>query len=88
MLRLPLPLCVCPVRRRYQRCYAMTRPGGAYRCLMAPEDRALLPTLATFQSILAYRRMGLPPNALQGQALYDHYDGLINTYLGEEALFW
>jgi hypothetical protein len=55
---------------------------------MAPEDRALLPTLATFQSILAYKRMGLPAGALQGQALYDHYDGLINAYLGEEALFW
>lgn len=74
--------------RRYQRCYALTRPGGAYRQLMTAEDRQLLPTLAAFQGILQYRRMQLPAGALQGQQLYDYYNGLVNTYLGEEALFW
>lgn len=73
---------------RYQRCYALTRPGGAYRQLMTGEDKQLLPTLAAFQSILQYKRITLPPNALQGQQLYDYYSGLINMYLGEEALFW
>ncbi len=73
---------------RYQRCYALTRPGGAYRQLMTAEDKQLLPTLAHFQNILQYKRMPLPANALQGQQLYDYYSGLINMYLGEEALFW
>lgn len=76
------------VLRRYQRCFALTRPGGAYRQLMTAEDKQLLPTLAAFQSLLQYKRVQLPPNALQGQQLYDYYTGLINTYLGEEALFW
>jgi hypothetical protein len=55
---------------------------------MTGEDKQLLPTLAAFQSILQYKRITLPPNALQGQQLYDYYSGLINMYLGEEALFW
>jgi hypothetical protein len=55
---------------------------------MTAEDRQLLPTLAAFQGILQYRRMQLPAGALQGQQLYDYYNGLVNTYLGEEALFW
>jgi len=55
---------------------------------MSAEDFSLLPTLATFQHILQYRRVVMPPGTLQGQALYDYYNGLINTYLGEEALFW
>lgn len=66
----------------------MTRPGGAYRQLMSAEDRQLLPTLAAFQNLLQYRRMAMPPDALQGQQLYDYYNGLVNSYLGEEALFW
>jgi hypothetical protein len=66
----------------------MTKPGGAYRQLMSGEDRQLLPTLAAFQNILQYRRMAMPCDVLQGQQLYDYYNGLVNTYLGEEALFW
>lgn len=82
VLRFSVGLC------RYQRCYALTRPGGAYRQLMTAEDRSLLPTLAAFQNILQYKRVALPPGALRGQQLYDYYSGLILTYLGEEALFW
>jgi hypothetical protein len=55
---------------------------------MSAEDKQLLPLLLAFQSILTYKRTPLPPGALQGQAFYEYYSGLINTYLGEEALFW
>lgn len=78
--------CVCC--SRYQRCFSITLPGSAYRQLMSAEDRHLLPTLAAFQSILQYKHIALPAAALQGQQLYDHYNGLISTYLGQEALFW
>eukprot|EP00879_Flechtneria_rotunda_P020176 GHRR01021217.1.p1 GENE.GHRR01021217.1~~GHRR01021217.1.p1 ORF type:complete len:639 (+),score=264.32 GHRR01021217.1:1091-3007(+) len=73
---------------RCQRCTAFTRPGGAYRQLMSDSDRALLPLLAAFQSLTAYRRVQLPPEALQGQALVNHYSNLISAYLGDEKLFW
>eukprot|EP00775_Hariotina_reticulata_P013073 gene13073-13200_t len=73
---------------RYQRCAAITRPGGAYRQLMSDADRALLPLLAAFQNLITYRRVQLPPEALQGEQLLEYYDRLIETYLGEERLFW
>lgn len=55
---------------------------------MTSDDRQLLSTLAAFQHITQYKRVQLPPGALQGQQLYDYYSGLINSYMGEEALFW
>lgn len=73
---------------RYQRCTAITKPGGAYRHLMSDSDKALLPLLAAFQSLVAYRRVQLPPEALKGQQLIDYYNQLIASYLGEEKLFW
>jgi hypothetical protein len=73
---------------RYQRCSSITKPGGAYRHLMSDADKALLPLLAAFQSLTAYRRVVLPPEALQGDALMQYYDELIARYLGEEHLFW
>ncbi|WIA31775.1 hypothetical protein OEZ86_002647 [Tetradesmus obliquus] len=73
---------------RYQRCAAITKPGGAYRHLMSEADKALLPLLAAFQSLTAYRRVVLPPEALQGERLVQYYDELIARYLGEEKLFW
>jgi inositol oxygenase len=71
---------------RYQRCTSLTR--GAYRQLMSDQDRALLPLLASFQRLTAYRRAPLPPGALSGDALLAHYDALIERYLGSERLCW
>jgi inositol oxygenase len=73
---------------RHQRSFALTRQGGAYRQLMSDADAAALPLLADFQQLLAYRRVVLPPDALTGHALREHYDRLIETYLGSEPLFW
>ena len=73
---------------RHQKCYSLTRPGGAYGALLSPADSALLPLLAAFQRLAVYRRVELPAAALRGQALIDHYDRLIAEYLGPERLFW
>lgn len=73
---------------RYQRCAALTRPGGAYRQLMSDLDKSLLPLLAAFQGLIAYKRIQLPPQALQGKELIAYYDKLIAQYLGEDKLFW
>lgn len=73
---------------RYQRCLALTRPGGAYRQLMSESDKNMLPLLAAFQGLVAFRRVQLPPEALKGEELVAFYDKLIAQYLGEAKLFW
>jgi hypothetical protein len=55
---------------------------------MRDADRALLPLLAAFQSLITYKRVQLPPEALKGEELIAYYDRLIGAYLGEEKLFW
>lgn len=73
---------------RYQKFYSLTRPGGAYRSLLSPDDAASLPLLSAFQRLSVYKRVELPPEALTGQALYDYYDRLIAKYIGHDRLFW
>lgn len=73
---------------RYQRCLALTRPGGAYRQLMSDMDKSLMTLLADFQHLIVYKRVQLPPEALTGEQLKAHYDNLITKYLGEDKLYW
>ena len=91
--RLAGPLTIAPNSgglppNRHQKFYSLTRPGGAYQALLAPEDAAALPLLAEFQRTAAYARRPLPVGALTGRALYDYYDGLIEKYIGADRLFW
>ncbi|KIZ04828.1 myo-inositol oxygenase [Monoraphidium neglectum] len=73
---------------RYQKFYSLTRPGGAYKQLLSPEDSSMIPLLSAFQRLAVYRRVKLPPQALRGQALYDYYDALVAKYIGRERLYW
>jgi hypothetical protein len=73
---------------RYQKFYSLTRPGGAYRNLLSPDDEACLPLLSAFQRLSVYRRVQLPPQALTGRALTDHYEALVAKYIGSDRLYW
>lgn len=73
---------------RYQKFYSLTRPGGAYRSLLSPDDEASLPLLSAFQRLAVYKRVEMPPEALTGRALTDHYDGLIAKYIGRDRLYF
>jgi hypothetical protein len=73
---------------RYQKFYSLTRGGGAYRSLLSPDDEASLPLLSAFQRLAVYKRVEMPPEALTGRALTDHYDGLIAKYIGRDRLYF
>lgn len=73
--------------RRYQKFFALTRPGStAYHQLLSADDKALLPLLASFQQLSAYKRVDLEPRS--EQELRAYYDSLIEKYIGHRALFW
>jgi hypothetical protein len=74
--------------QRYQKFYSLTRPGGAYRSLLSPDDVASLPLLSAFQRLAVYKRVELPPQALTGEAAMAYYDALIARYIGHDKLFW
>jgi inositol oxygenase len=71
-------------------------PGGGscYLPLCSDEDRALLPLLASFQELAAWRPAGRPPmwppgfTPLAGEALMAHYRGLVAQYVGPGKLQW
>lgn len=79
---------------------ALTRPsppGGPASCylpLCSAEDRALLPLLRSFQDLCAWRPAGRAAawpagfTPLQGEALMQHYSGLLDKYIGPGKLLW
>lgn len=75
---------------RHQKFYSITRPGGSpYQQLLSDEDRSMLPLLASFQKLAAYRRVTLPAeSALQAQAQLSHIDFLMQKYMVHKQLAW
>lgn len=79
-----------PPALRHQRFYSLTSSAGAYRQLLSTSDEAVLPLLASFQQLSAYRRVMLPPDqALGPQEFRDYYQALIDKYIGKDRkLSW
>lgn len=75
---------------RHQKFYSVTRPSGSpYQQLLSEADRSMLPLLASFQKLAAYRRVALPAkSALKGQAQRDYYDSLLQKYQLDKQLAW
>jgi inositol oxygenase len=60
---------------------------GAYRELLSPADRALLPWLPRFRELSRYRRRPAPPGGHLGSAAFrEYYGGLIAKYIPGGAL--
>ena len=74
--------------RRHQRFHSLFRSGAPYNELLSPADRAMLPRLARFQHLTAYRRQPPLEGALEGEALRSHYDALLDKYGLGGALRW
>jgi hypothetical protein len=72
---------------RYQKLLAVSRPGGAYHELLNDFDRAMLPWLARFQELAAYKRRPVE-GALTGPALTEYYSRLLTKYGLNGALRW
>lgn len=72
---------------RYQKFGALLRPGQPYGELLSNFDKKMLPKLSKFRELAEYRRAELP-NRLEGQALQDHYDALIEKYIPQLKLRW
>jgi inositol oxygenase len=51
-----------------------------YQALMGPSDRAMLPWLARFRQLSAYRRIDLP-GALRGADFKNYYSALLHKYI-------
>ena len=72
---------------RYQKFAALLRPGRPYGELLSEFDRGMLPTLGAFAELAAYRRREVP-GALEGAALREHYDALLEKYIPQGELRW
>ena len=71
---------------RYQKFAALLRAGQPYGELLSHFDRSMLPLLAKFRELAAYRRVDLGPERLQGEALRAHYDALLAKYIPQGEL--
>lgn len=75
---------------RHQRFFALNRPGQPYSELLCESDRMMVPWLARFRELSAYKRMPdqAQPERLTGQAFRDYYNGLIRKYIPSGTLRW
>lgn len=77
---------------RHQRFFALNRPGQPYAELLSESDRLMVPWLARFRQLSAYRCTDPadPPQQprLTGQAFRDYYNGLIRKYIPSGTLRW
>ena len=75
---------------RHQRFFALNRPGAPYAELLCEGDRMMVPWLARFRELSAYKRA--PDQAqrgrLTGQAFREYYNGLIRKYIPSGTLRW
>ena len=75
---------------RHQRFFALSRPGQPYAELLCEGDRMMVPWLARFRELSAYKRTPdqAQPGRLTGQAFRDYYNGLIRKYIPGGTLRW
>ena len=72
---------------RYQKFAAVLRSGQPYGELLSSFDRNMLPMLTRFREIAEYRRVELP-GRLEGEALRQHYDVLLEKYIPQRKMRW
>lgn len=74
---------------RHQRFNALSRPGEPYSELLSEFDHNMVPWLARFKELSAYKRKpDLPGGCLKGDAFREYYDGLIRKYIPDGKLRW
>ncbi|BDA44886.1 probable inositol oxygenase 1 at C-terminar half [Coccomyxa sp. Obi] len=74
---------------RHQRFHALNRAGTPYDELLSASDRLMVPWLARFKELSAYKRKPNPPaGRLTGDAFREYYSGLIAKYIPQGTLRW
>ncbi len=77
---------------RHHRFFALHRSGQPYAELLSESDRLMVPWLARFRQLSAYRwgDPAGPPSQphLTGRAFTDYYNGLIRKYIPSGTLRW
>lgn len=74
---------------RHQRFHALNRTGEPYHKLLSEGDRLMVPWLARFKELSAYKRKPPPPGGrLSGDAFRSYYSGLIAKYIPQGTLRW
>jgi hypothetical protein len=74
---------------RHQRFHTLNRPGHPYAELLSQFDRNMVPWLARFKELSAYKRRAEPPGGrLKGEAFRKYYDALIRKYIPDGKLRW
>ncbi|EIE21644.1 DUF706-domain-containing protein [Coccomyxa subellipsoidea C-169] len=72
---------------RHQRFHSLNRPGAPYDELLSGSDRLMVPWLARFKELSAYKRKPPPPGGrLTGDAFRAYYSGLIAKYIPQGTL--